>query len=329
MLIPAPRITDISGLQSSLALWEHADYAATIVVFLGVLGETLAEFTNAFGKSRKATATKISTFVLLLGLLGEVPALIRSAALTDRIMEALRNDVAAAYNSAGIAIAEGGTANERAQQLQAENLKLNIQLENERKARLKLAADTQREVGLANARAAEANKAAAELNRDAEELKAKNLALEKAMAPRVLGIHGYDDPNLKALKQFAGTKVELAGIDDGEVLQAEGSIRWLLELAGWKVTVTVPVDPFSPTVKDFQHGVTLIPSKNNDSFLSAGMLGALMTVFSANGWKDVALGDASNPNTPVGDFQLVIFVGLRPPAYELSPLTAGSAAPSR
>jgi hypothetical protein len=182
-------------------------------------------------------------------------------------------------------------------------------------------ADTQREVALADARAAEANKQAAELNKDAEELKAKNLALEKAMAPRILGIHGHDDPNLKALKQFAGTKVELGGIDDGEVLRAEGSIKWLLELAGWKVNVTVPVDPFSPTVKDFQHGVTLIPTKNTDPLLNARMLGALMAAFSANGWRDVVPGDASNATIPVGDFQLVIFVGLRPPAYELSPIT--------
>jgi hypothetical protein len=43
-----PQITDISGLQTRLDFWELFDRIALIVVFLGVLGELLAEFTNVF-----------------------------------------------------------------------------------------------------------------------------------------------------------------------------------------------------------------------------------------------------------------------------------------
>lgn len=43
-----PQITDISGLQARLDFWESFDRIALVVVFLGVLGELLAEFTNVF-----------------------------------------------------------------------------------------------------------------------------------------------------------------------------------------------------------------------------------------------------------------------------------------
>lgn len=113
-----PQITDISLLQSALTWWEYLDYAATFVVFIGVLGELLAEFTNVFKtkntKSREKKATLIFTVVLLVGLAGELAALIRTSRLTGQITAILRNDIVAAYKSANEATVKASAANERA-----------------------------------------------------------------------------------------------------------------------------------------------------------------------------------------------------------------------
>ncbi len=145
-----PRITDISRLQSALTWWEYADYAATLVVFIGVLGELLAEFTNVFktkdNKVREKRVTLIFTVVLLVGLAGELTALAQTSNVTSKITEILRNDIAAAYKSAADAIGASGQANERAsladeraKQLEGENRKLGIELEQEKQKRLELA----------------------------------------------------------------------------------------------------------------------------------------------------------------------------------------------
>jgi hypothetical protein len=137
-------VTDISSLQSELTWWEWFDYGATLVVFVGVLGELLAEFTNGFktdgNKKREKRFTLVFTIILLVGLAGELNALIRTSALTGQITTTLRNDITAAYKSFGDAAVEASRANERAQQIEQENLRLKIELEKERRARAKVTA---------------------------------------------------------------------------------------------------------------------------------------------------------------------------------------------
>jgi hypothetical protein len=136
------QITDISRLQSALTWWEYADYAATLVVFIGVLGELLAEFTNVFktkdNKVREKRVTLIFTLVLLVGLAGELTALVQTSNVTSKITEILRNDIAAAYKSAADATIEAGKANERSKELENQNLKLARELEEEKQKRLEI-----------------------------------------------------------------------------------------------------------------------------------------------------------------------------------------------
>jgi hypothetical protein len=96
----SPQITETSALQSRLGCWEFADYVATGVVFIGVLGELLTEFTNCFrtkgDKDRETKINKIFMVILLVGLAGELAALVPTSKLTSKITEILRNDIAAA-----------------------------------------------------------------------------------------------------------------------------------------------------------------------------------------------------------------------------------------
>jgi len=141
-LLVNPQITDISRLQSALTWWEYAEYAATLVVFFGVLGELLAEFTNVFktkdNEVREKRVTLIFTVVLLVGLAGELTALVETSNVTSKITEILRNDIAAAYKSAADATIEAGKANERGKELENQNLKLAIKLEEEKEKRLEI-----------------------------------------------------------------------------------------------------------------------------------------------------------------------------------------------
>jgi len=141
-LLVIPQITDISRLQSALTWWEYADYAATLVVFIGVSGELLAGFTNVFktkdNKVREKRVTLIFTVVLLVGLAGELTALVQTSNVTSKITEILRNDIAAAYKSAADATIEAGKANERGKELENQNLKLAIKLEEEKEKRLEI-----------------------------------------------------------------------------------------------------------------------------------------------------------------------------------------------
>jgi hypothetical protein len=144
-----PQITDISGLQARLDFWELFDRIALIVVFLGVLGELLAEFTNVFktqnDEKRKKSFTVAFSLVLLVGLAGEFLAVRRTSRLGNDITAILRSDIATAFKSAGDAGIEASQANNRAAQanehareLENQNLKLAQKLETERIARVQL-----------------------------------------------------------------------------------------------------------------------------------------------------------------------------------------------
>jgi hypothetical protein len=144
-----PQITDISGLQARLDFWELFDRIALVVVFLGVLGELLAEFTNVFktqnDEKRKKNFTVAFSLVLLVGLAGEFQAVRRTSRLANDITAILRSDIAKAFKNAGDAGIEASQANERAAQanehareLENQNLKLAQRLETEKLARVQL-----------------------------------------------------------------------------------------------------------------------------------------------------------------------------------------------
>jgi hypothetical protein len=146
------------------------------------------------------------------------------------------------------------------------------------------------------------------------ELRQKNLQLEKELSPRVLAIHVLPngESNIDELKKFAGTRVVLGCIHDAEALHAAGSIKWLLEKAGWNVVVTIPVDPFSPSPK-MPDGVTLIQASEGDAVRNAQLLQVLLSALTEQGWKEIRPGQDTVPDWK----ELKIMVGFKPPAYEL------------
>lgn len=158
------------------------------------------------------------------------------------------------------------------------------------------------------------NSLLSDANQSTEKLRQRNLQLEKLLSPRVLAIRGLPDgkSNIDELKKFAGTKIILVSIHDAEALHAAGSIKWFLEKAGWNVVVTVPIDPFSASVR-IPDGVTLIRAREGDTGRNEQLAKVFMTVLMDQGWREVRL-----EQDTVGDWkEFEVLVGFKPPAYEL------------
>jgi hypothetical protein len=64
-------ISDVRTLTNALSWWEFGGYIALFFVFVGVVGESIAEFTDWIkGEARKKQASRAFAFVLILGLGG-------------------------------------------------------------------------------------------------------------------------------------------------------------------------------------------------------------------------------------------------------------------
>lgn len=288
-------ITDISGLQQAVSHWEVADYLATFVVFVGVLGELLAEFTNLFktkdNKAREKRMTLIFTVVLLVGLGGELAALIRTSQLTSEITKILRNDIVSAYKNAGDANDRAAEANKRAEQLAKENTTLRGDFEKgTAQARLK-----QEELRGQNL-ATETELSEAEAKVEGE--RRTRLELEHSLAPRVLGfqIGPGEKTTFDELKPFAGTNVVFVILTDAEARRAAQEIQNVLMFAGWKTTsINYSADMFpgfydGVIVQDpgWSRGAMFNPTdakKIAESERSRKCATALVSYLSSKGWK--------------------------------------------
>lgn len=70
----------------------------------------------------------------------------------------------------------------------------------------------------------------AKLTKEAEELRARNLALQQALAPRIL----EQGQTAAALRRFSDMQWSVDVIGDREAERTAGQIRWMLRAAGWK-----------------------------------------------------------------------------------------------
>jgi hypothetical protein len=69
--------------ESSQWAWECVEYIGAGIVFLGVIGEYVGEFTKWLkGKSRKTRLTKLSTLVLIFGLAIELCGMVKTSQIT-------------------------------------------------------------------------------------------------------------------------------------------------------------------------------------------------------------------------------------------------------
>lgn len=88
---------DIAALESSLSGWETAGYITTGVVVLGVLGESIVEFTGCI-KARwlRKKVGMASALILIVGLAGEILTQIRVNAISGQIIAFLNDEAAEA-----------------------------------------------------------------------------------------------------------------------------------------------------------------------------------------------------------------------------------------
>jgi len=119
-------MSDISTLESLAEFWERLDYAGLFLVFVGVIVESVVEFTSLIKSSLwKPKIGKISAFVLILGLALELIASSRLSVINRKVVGILSKEAAEAGKRAEHA--EKATEEER-----AARMKLETEVESER-----------------------------------------------------------------------------------------------------------------------------------------------------------------------------------------------------
>lgn len=143
---------DVSALMSSLGWWENFEFYACAVVFLGVAGEIVADFTKIVKdeviKKRFAMASAVA---LLLGIGGELAGLIKVSILTGDIIVALNQEIISTTRAASIARDAASTAKSAAadakdysKQAQMDASRARKDADDERIARIRLQSQTDR-----------------------------------------------------------------------------------------------------------------------------------------------------------------------------------------
>ncbi len=112
-------MSKIAGLESLADFWELIDNAGLVLVFVGVIIESVVEFTtlitSSFWKSRIG---KASALILVLGLTLELIASARLSTVNRQVITILAEETADAEKRA--AHAEKATAEERAARVKLE-----------------------------------------------------------------------------------------------------------------------------------------------------------------------------------------------------------------
>jgi hypothetical protein len=137
------------------------------------------------------------------------------------------------------------------------------------------------------------------LKKETEELRAKNLAFEKALVPRNV------EQNLaaQALKEFKGLSDLVLSSNDPEARRTAGQIRWLLRQAGWSRFSGTIADPFaSPEM--FRTGVEVRPGMSMVAQAAAARLVAVL--------KDSDVDAKVGAPNGAGNSIILVQVGLKP-----------------
>lgn len=112
-------MTPIAGLESVADFWERVDYVGLTLVFVGVVIESLVEFTSLIRSTFwKSTIGKTSALILVVGLTLELLSAARLSTLNRQMITILAEEAADAEKRA--AHAEKVTAEERAARLRLE-----------------------------------------------------------------------------------------------------------------------------------------------------------------------------------------------------------------
>jgi hypothetical protein len=119
-------MSDLSTLESLAGFWERIDYVGLFLVFVGVIVESVVEFTSLIKSSFwKPKIGKASALVLIVGLALELISSSRLSVINRQVVAILSMQAAAAEKRA--AHAEKATEEER-----AARVKLEAEVESER-----------------------------------------------------------------------------------------------------------------------------------------------------------------------------------------------------
>jgi hypothetical protein len=114
----------IQQMQSRLSKFEFYSYVSIALVFVGVVGESLPEFHIPKGERAQNVLKRIALGLLILGLAGEFITAVRISGISGALTAQLNADSE---------LEKGKTA-----ELSQQNIQLQLQLESERTARLKI-----------------------------------------------------------------------------------------------------------------------------------------------------------------------------------------------
>jgi hypothetical protein len=117
--------SEVGSLKEALSCWEWFGYVSTAIVFVGCVGEFIAEFTS-LPKTQEAghKLARLSLIVLILGIAGELLSTVRTSQLSGQLIANIEERAAKAEQKAGEAEQQASANDKEAQQLKAENLRL-------------------------------------------------------------------------------------------------------------------------------------------------------------------------------------------------------------
>lgn len=154
------------------------------------------------------------------------------------------------------------------------------------------------------------NVQATKLAKEAEELRAKNLKLEKTIAPREV----EQSNSVANLKRFAGFRFEIKSVTDPEARRLAGQIEYMLLAAGW---TKVSWSDLPPAPADFTDGVTIEWWRTGDTpeAMSDGSWHAIAELIAQLMASDIRAGPGQrHPHrSPAG---IRILVGLKPIVFD-------------
>jgi uncharacterized protein YqhQ len=122
-------MSEISTLESVAELWERVDYIGLFLVFVGVIVESVVEFTSLIKSSFwKPKIGKISALVLVVGLALELISSSRLSAINRQVVGVLSTQAANAEKRAA-------HAEKTTEEVRAAPVKLETEVESERLSR--------------------------------------------------------------------------------------------------------------------------------------------------------------------------------------------------
>ncbi|HKY87200.1 MAG TPA: hypothetical protein VJL90_10600 [Pseudorhodoplanes sp.] len=115
-------MTEMDSLNASLEFWDIAAYFTLGAVLIGVLGESVVQFTSWISEPRAHTVGKASALILIAGLAGEMVTHAKNSELTGKITATLNLQAGQAHARASQADERSKILERDVKRLEAANL---------------------------------------------------------------------------------------------------------------------------------------------------------------------------------------------------------------